>query len=194
MLQLGAKIEEIWEFCLSFILRRQLKEIGIATPLLVLYPVYTIQPVVKPVIKPGFLYTIQPVVNPGCATGLTTVLNEQPLFINRVEQTTTVHQPCGTNSHCSFNRLSNRVVHRFDNRLYTRYSQLSNRLLNGFDNRLNVCIHDTTGCQTVLTTGLDNRLYRVNGALNPHDVGKFLECRLSDVRVSEKVYFRRTTP
>jgi len=25
---------------------------------------------------------------------------------------------------------------------------LSNRLSNGFDNRLNVCIHDTTGCQT----------------------------------------------
>jgi len=27
-------------------------------------------------------------------------------------------------------------------------------LSNGFDNRLNVCIHDTTGCQTGLTTGL----------------------------------------
>jgi len=37
---------------------------------------------------------------------------------------------------------------------FTRYSRLSNRLSNGFDNRLNVCIHDTTGCQTTgLTTG-----------------------------------------
>ena len=32
---------------------------------------------------------------------------------------------------------------------FTRYNLLSNR----FDNRLNVCIHDTTGCQTGLTTG-----------------------------------------
>ena len=31
---------------------------------------------------------------------------------------------------------------------------MSHRLSNGFDNRLNVCIHDTTGCQTGLTTGL----------------------------------------
>jgi len=32
--------------------------------------------------------------------------------------------------------------------------QTSNRLSNPFDNRLNVCIHDTAGCQTGLTTGL----------------------------------------
>jgi len=32
---------------------------------------------------------------------------------------------------------------------FTRYNLLSN----GFDNRLNVCIHDTTGYQTCLTTG-----------------------------------------
>ena len=31
--------------------------------------------------------------------------------------------------------------------------QTMNRLSNRFDNRLNVCIHDTTGCQTGLTTG-----------------------------------------
>jgi len=31
---------------------------------------------------------------------------------------------------------------------------LSNRLSNGFDNRLNVCIYDTTGCQSGLTTNL----------------------------------------
>jgi len=36
---------------------------------------------------------------------------------------------------------------------FTRYNRLSNRLYNGFDNRLNVCIHNTTGCQTGLTTG-----------------------------------------
>jgi len=47
-----------------------------------------------------------------------------------------------------------RLYNWFDNRLYTRYSRLSSRLSNGFDNRLNVCIHDTTCCQTGLTTGL----------------------------------------
>jgi len=66
------------------------------------------------------------------------------LFHNRVERTAS----------CSFNRLSNRVVYRFDNRLYTRYRRLSIRLSNGFDNRLNVCIHNTSGCQTGLTTGM----------------------------------------
>jgi len=44
-----------------------------------------------------------------------------------------------------YNRLSNRLYNRFDNRLYTQCIRLSNRLSNGFDNRLNVCIHDTTG-------------------------------------------------
>ena len=33
---------------------------------------------------------------------------------------------------------------------FTRYNLLSNQI----DNRLNVCIHDTTGCQTGLTAGL----------------------------------------
>jgi len=51
-----------------------------------------------------------------------------------------------------YNRLSYRFYNRFDNRLYTRYSRLSNRLSYGFDNRLNVCTHDTTGCQASLTT------------------------------------------
>ena len=40
---------------------------------------------------------------------------------------------------------------------FTRYNLLSNR----FDNRVNVCIHDTTGCQTRCqsgcTTRFDNR-------------------------------------
>ena len=64
-------------------------------------------------------------------------------------------QPGWTNSQCSFNRVERTATFRSTschaglyNRLYTRYSQLSNRLSNGFDNRLNVCIHDTTGCQT----------------------------------------------
>jgi len=52
-----------------------------------------------------------------------------------------------------YNRLSTRLYNRIDNRLYTRYSWLSNRLSNGLDNRLNVCIYDTTGCQTGLRTG-----------------------------------------
>ena len=78
-------------------------------------------------------------------------------FDNRVEQTATVHS---TSCHTG-------LYNWFDNRLYTRYSQLSNRLSIGFDNWLNVCIHDTTGCQTGLTqynrfdNRLDNRLYRV---------------------------------
>jgi len=33
------------------------------------------------------------------------------------------------------------------------FNRLSIQLSNGFDNRLNVCIHDTTGCETGLTTG-----------------------------------------
>jgi len=47
------------------------------------------------------------------------------------------------------NRFDNRIDNRFDNGLYTRDRRLSNRLYN----RLNVCIHDTSGCQSGLTTG-----------------------------------------
>jgi len=75
-----------------------------------------------------------------------------------------VWQPCWTNSHCSFNRVERTATvrstgcqtglyNRFDNRLYTRYSRLSNRLSCRLSNGLNVCIHDTTGWQTGLTTG-----------------------------------------
>jgi len=47
---------------------------------------------------------------------------------------------------------------------FTRYNLFSNRLSSRFDNRLNVCIHDTTGCQAVdKHSWFDNRLYRVNG-------------------------------
>jgi len=44
-------------------------------------------------------------------------------------------QPCWTNSHCSFNRLSN----QFDTR---------------FDSLTTSCIHDTAGCQTGCQMGL----------------------------------------
>ena len=53
----------------------------------------------------------------GCQTGLTTVFYEQHCSFKPVVKprcttglTNTVWQPCWTNSHCSFNRLSNRVV------------------------------------------------------------------------------------
>ena len=38
--------------------------------------------------------------------------------------------------------------------VYTRYNRLSNRLLNRFDNRLYRVYKHSTGCQTRLTTGL----------------------------------------
>jgi len=98
----------------------------------------------------------QPVVKPRCTTGLTTVLKEQPLFIQPVVKPGCVHSTgCQT-----------ALYNPFDNRLYTRYSRLSNRLSNGFDNRLSVCIHDTSCIQTfnLLSNPFDNRLYRVNGA------------------------------
>ena len=75
------------------------------------------------------VYTIQPVVR-----------RFYNRFDNRVERTATVRS---TGCHTG-------LYNRFDNRLYTRYGRLSNRLSNGFDNRLNVCIHNTTGCQSGL--------------------------------------------
>ena len=93
----------------------------------------------------------------GCTSGLTVgcivQTNIQPVV-------KPVSQPCWTNSHCSFNRLSNcnRVVQPFWQPvvymmqpfvkpvvkrvwqpvecLYTRYNRLSNRFHNRFDNRL----------------------------------------------------------
>jgi len=44
------------------------------------------------------------------------------------------------------------------------------------DIRLNVCIHSTTGCQTSLITGIDNRLYRVNVASISHELNMFSSC------------------
>jgi len=64
-----------------------------------------------------------------------------------------------------YNRLSNltQPVVQPVNRLYNRLTGCTTGLttvlneqplFNRFDNRLNVCIHDTTGCQAGLTTGL----------------------------------------
>jgi len=41
---------------------------------------------------------------------------------------------------------------------FTRYNLSSNRLSNGFDNWVNVCIHDTTGCQIRCQTGCQTGL------------------------------------
>ena len=84
----------------------------------------------------------------GCQTGLTTGW----MFVYTIQPVVKpVWQPCWTNSHCSLNRTGCQtgLYNRIDNRLYTQHSHLSNR----FDNQLNVCIHDTTSCETGLTTG-----------------------------------------
>jgi len=88
-----------------------------------------------------FVYTIQPVVNP----------DWQPV------------------ASCiqTFNRLSNPytagcqtgLYNRFDNRVERTVADKrtvavrSTRLSNPFKNRLDVCLHDTAGCQTSCTTG-----------------------------------------
>ena len=90
----------------------------------------------------------------GCVTGC------QTQFENRVD--VCLHDTTGLTTRCIMYRVERTAVlstgcqtglyNRFGNWLYTRYSCLSNRLSNRFDNRLNVCIHDTTDCQTGLTT------------------------------------------
>jgi len=112
-----------------------------------LSPVYTIQPVVTPVVKLVWqpvwqtaVSCIQPVVKPGCTTR----------FSNRVQpgfQTgfyNPVSQPVERIVAVRSTWLSNHVCQtgcttRFDNRL--------NEQCCSFDNRLDVCLHDTTGCQ-----------------------------------------------
>jgi len=111
--------------------------------------VYTIQPVVQPVVKPvwqpvvipvwqswfdNMLYrvnwvqspfnTIQPVVKPaGCQTGCTIGLTTGWMFVYTMQP---VVQPA---------------------------AQLNSRLNNRFDNGLDVCVHDTTCCPTRCQTG-----------------------------------------
>jgi len=122
-------------------------ETGLTTGYIVLT---NIQPVVKPVWQPV-----------ECSYTWYSLLSNQLPNIKPVAKR--VSQPCWTNSRCSFNRLSNRVVQPglttgcivYTNIqpvvkrvwqpvecLYTWYSRLSDR----FDNRF------------------DSRLYRVNGA------------------------------
>jgi len=86
-----------------------------------------------------FVYTIQPVVKPGCTTGLTTVLNEQPLFLQPVLKpgctsglTNTVWQSCWTNT------------------LFVQ-SVVKPGCTPGLTTG---CIHDTAVCQTGCQTGL----------------------------------------
>ena len=92
----------------------------------------------------------------GCQTCCTTQ------FDNCVERTATVRLTgCQTG-----------LYNRFDNRLYTWYSRLSN----GFENWLTVCIHDTTGSQSSLTTGfiVSTNIYPVFGVkLSDEDIANF---------------------
>jgi len=121
-----------------------------------LNPVYTVQPVVKLVVQPVW----QPAVScnrfdnrlcgvnkhpTGCLTGCQTSLTTGWMFVYMIQLVVKpvvkriwqpVWQPCWTNSTVRSTRLQ------------------QHGLTNTFDNQLNVCIHDTTGCQTDLTTGL----------------------------------------
>ena len=47
------------------------------------------------------------------------------------------------------NRLYNPVWQLVERTVAVRSTRLSNRLSNPFDNRLDVCLHDTAGCQAV---------------------------------------------
>jgi len=67
-------------------------------------------------------------------TGFTTVFNEQPGKC--------LYTRCNRLSYPFSKRLSN----RFDNRLYRVYKHSTGWL--------DVCLHDTAGCQTGCTTGL----------------------------------------
>ena len=118
--------------------------------------VYTIQPVIKPVVIPvvkrvwqPVVSCIQPVVKPVVQPGLTTGWTNSGCSFNTVV-TPVVKPGCTTGLTTVLNeqslrstRLSNRSSNPFDNR---------------FDNRLDVCLHDTTGCQPQTgcrpTTGL----------------------------------------
>jgi len=111
--------------------------------------------------------------NTGLTTGCIVLTNIQPVVkpvVKRVWQP--VWQPCWTNSHCSFNRLSNRVVQpvwqtRFDNRVERTAvrstgcqtgNRLSNRDVQPVWQRAVYTIHRlsirlSTGLTNGLTTG-----------------------------------------
>jgi len=83
---------------------------------------------------------------------LTTVFSEQTVCSTRLSNQlyNPVWQPCWTNSHCSFNRGVQPV---WQPAVYKIQPFCQTVCSTQFDNRLNVCIHDTTGCQTGFTTG-----------------------------------------
>jgi len=117
-----------------------------------------------------FVYTIQPVVKPVVQPGLTTG------WMNRCSFNTVV-KPCLSNrfvkhgltagwmNSCSFNTVVKPVVNPLWYPVWqpaVSWIQTFNRLYNPvwhgcttrFDNRLDVCLHDTAFCQTGCTTGL----------------------------------------
>jgi len=122
-----------------------------------LSPVYTIQPVVKPIDNrlyrvyrhsTGYQTHLTTGLRTGCQTGWTVAVHSTRLsnrFDNRVERTdcsfNAVVKPVWqrdlttgwTNSGCSFNTVVKPVVKGC---LFTRYNQLSGRLYNRFDNWL----------------------------------------------------------
>ena len=113
-----------------------------------LYPIYTIQPV-------ECSYTQYSRLSIRLSNGFDNRFFDIRFFDirfdNRVEQTD-----------CSFNTVvkhgcqtgcTNRFNNRFDNRIERTASVRSTVCQTGLYNRLNVCIHDTTGCKTGLTTG-----------------------------------------
>jgi len=116
--------------------------------------VYTIQPVVKAVWQPVWQPVILRIQTFNWLSNLTLsypICTIQPV-IKPVWQP--VWQTCWTNSHCSFNRLSNRVVQPvWQPAVYTIQPAVK-PVVKRVVNRLNVCIHDTTGCQGGLTTSL----------------------------------------
>jgi len=97
-----------------------------------------IQPVVKPVVQPGLTTSclFNTVVKPCLSNRL-----YNPVW-QLVERTV-----------CSFNTVVKPVVKPVWQPAVSCIRTF-NRLSNGFDNRLDVCLHDTAGCQTSCTTGL----------------------------------------
>jgi len=89
-----------------------------------------------------------------CQTALTTGLTNGCIVYTAGCQTG-FWQPCWRNIR-SFNTVvkrSNRVWQPVERTVAVRSTRLSNLFDNWFENRLDVCLHDTAGCQTGLTTG-----------------------------------------
>jgi len=104
-----------------------------------------IQPIVKPVWQAVWqtaVSCIQPVVNP--------VVQPQLVWQSRWMFNTVV-KPCLSN------RLYNVVWQAAVSCIQT-FNRMSNWFHNRFDNRLDVCLHDTAGCQTGCTTVVSCKL------------------------------------